>query len=431
MAITTLKKIEELLGNNFSACDSPSLRLTKYLSLEGKNKRQEIESVCKLTAISKPMPRKNIGEDVIYAELLSRLIVNQGSGILENAGLSLHRFFGYPIIPGSAVKGIAHHAAYEMWKEKYEENSDDCLTFAEKIIETFGFPTNDKVLDDYLKARCVSIEAKSGKVCFMDAIPYDAGEKPKLVVTDILTSHHSKYYSSNDVQDIAIDNEQPIPTPFPVIEKGTKFRFALVPSKHSNCDSLLFAKECLLVGLTIYGVGAKTAAGYGCFKDITEEVNASLVEKLKREEAKQKIESFELEIMGLVDRIGSDNSPTRDEFNLIVNKHNAIKDSNKDIYDRYIDLVNRVKNSLPKEDSFRSSLVEKTDKQFEGDCIKNFSKLDDSKKKTLVNFLREETGRGRELWNKLKGIQNGPLYSGIAEIRKYNKDILKQGKMPK
>lgn len=438
---TTLNSVMDLLGDKYEKCESlsPSLRLTKFVRLQQNDreeekgiKREEINAVCDCAEKHHYMAPEIApkGSEFVYGKLLSRLIVNQAGGVLENSGLCLHRFFGYPMIPGSAVKGIASHVAWCEWNDIPEEESARKLSFAEKIASVFGYPTNHKDLDDKLAANLEEEGWKdkkySGTICFLDAVPYECN--PRLV-TDIITCHHKDYYEGK--KDKAIDDEQLKLIPFLAVDKDATFKFTLVPLARCNDENMADAKKWLLDALTIHGAGAKTAAGYGWFKDITKEVNASLVEKLKREEAKQKIKSFELEIMGLVDRIGSDNPPTRDEFNLIKNKLNAIKDSNKDIYDRSIDSVNRVKNSLPKEDSFRSSLVEKTDKQFEGDCIKNFSKLDDSKKKTLVNFLREETGRGRELWNKLKGIQNGPLYSGIAEIRKYNKDILKQGKMPK
>ena len=47
----------------------------------------------------------------IVAKLEGRMAINLAEGLIENAGICLDRLFGLPYIPGSAVKGIARHAA--------------------------------------------------------------------------------------------------------------------------------------------------------------------------------------------------------------------------------------------------------------------------------------------------------------------------------
>ena len=47
----------------------------------------------------------------ISATLKSRLLLNMAGSALENGGLSLDRNSGLPVIPGSAVKGLARKTA--------------------------------------------------------------------------------------------------------------------------------------------------------------------------------------------------------------------------------------------------------------------------------------------------------------------------------
>src|SRR6266571_1976735 len=49
-------------------------------------------------------------DNLLFAQLQSRLMVNMAGGVMENAGLCLDRF-GLPCIPGTAVKGCARRAA--------------------------------------------------------------------------------------------------------------------------------------------------------------------------------------------------------------------------------------------------------------------------------------------------------------------------------
>ena len=140
--------------------------------------------------------------------LKANLIVNQANSILENAGICLHRFFDYPYIPGSAVKGVARHAAWEKWFA--EEEPTKKLELAQKIADVFGFPTGDKrpeknaserdYLDDYLWKNSPekygtkeNSKSYAGTVVFMDAIPKSTDKL--CLVADICTSHHPDYYT--------------------------------------------------------------------------------------------------------------------------------------------------------------------------------------------------------------------------------------------
>jgi len=226
--ITVLNEIASVQAQ----LECPSLRLQKFVTLEKNSKKGEIDAVVNChNRYAKPIPPfAPPGAVTLEAKLESRLIVNQSGGILENAGICLHPHFGSPYIPGSAVKGVARHAA---WAETQSETDD--------MKRIFG-------CQDTL-----------GTVAFLPAVP----RGKVALVTDIISCHHKDYYSGKSPQ--ATDNEPPNPQFFPATEKGATFCFTIVPQRRGAAGDVEMAKAWLLKALTEYGAGAKTGAGYGWF----------------------------------------------------------------------------------------------------------------------------------------------------------------------
>ena len=311
MPIKAISEVLNLIGNGDGL--SLSLRMTKYAQVEETGKRP-IEFLC---AAKYPAPagasHSSIFHSIpssisIFMRLNSRLIVNHAGGVLENAGLCVHRHFNYPFIPGSAVKGIARHAAWMEWKEKMEDGKEeDAENIAKKIALIFGYPTGDKCpkkeemtrhskedyLDEYLKARFPELFGKdaryenySGSVSFLTAIPYDTNWK---LVPDIVNCHHMNYYGGKEP--IALDTESPNPQFLPAVEAEAVFVFTLLPAKNGNTtpgfNALEFAKKYLKKGLEEHGIGAKTSSGYGWFE---EDIGITNKRKVEDESAKVKLE---------------------------------------------------------------------------------------------------------------------------------------------
>ena len=278
MNTTALHKVCELLGGDtFPKCESASLRLEKLVRIGGEDvKKAEIDAVVGKRPQSIPhlQPR---GAVSFVATLGGRLIVNQAGGILENAGLCIHPHFNAPSIPGSAIKGCARHAAWQVWKEA--EEGEAKLAAAKEVAAIFGFPTGDtkpkdpkKVepgrvyLDDYLVRQGVykATDAFSGKVAFLAAVP----EKTAQIVSDVLTPH-----GGNDWTD-------PVPCVFPAVEAGCGFVFTLVPL--DGAGELLEKAKChLQTGLVKNGIGAKANGGYGHFAPMEGPVTAALTVGLR------------------------------------------------------------------------------------------------------------------------------------------------------
>ena len=302
-------------------CNSRSLRLTRYALPELKEDirkgylQRAVDSECHPSAASsylnwvKNLPTATL----IHARLEARLLINMAGSVLENAGLNIDRY-GTAYIPGSAVKACARRAvlaALRQWCETNEKptTSDDVLTAAcasftapsdllFAILRVFGctdlewqdFDTEDNngndlawacakqwpTLRDTTRAALNATtgntdEAKPtrrGSIAFLPAYP---GKRPLAdLELDVLTSHHQKYYSGD--LPIATDTENPIPVYFPAVAARAEYTFALLPVGQLDATLLGHAKSWLTTGLTVFGLGAKTAAGYGYFTNITPEI---------------------------------------------------------------------------------------------------------------------------------------------------------------
>lgn len=84
---------------------------------------------------------------------------------------------------------------------------------------------------------------------------------------DVLTCHHRIYYSAKDssAPRYATDDEEPNPVFFPSVAAGHVFALVTVGLRNCPTQGLSAAKSWLAAGLSVFGVGAKTAAGYGWF----------------------------------------------------------------------------------------------------------------------------------------------------------------------
>lgn len=235
---TFSNETERILGHNLGRLESASLRHSKFMWLGGDSKAEQLSEVVRLAGMRRIQPRSVGAEHEFTLRLGGRLIVNMAVGVLENAGLALHRFHNYPYIPGSAVKGIARHAAWCEWRKATGGEKDAVDQKARKIFGT-GF---SETLESFEK----------GCVCFLAAVPADTDWN---LAVDILTPHGGNDYTN------------PIPVPFLTVEKGAKFRFGLKTCLDGSAEHVKQADAWLRNGLIEHGAGAKTIAGYGWFED--------------------------------------------------------------------------------------------------------------------------------------------------------------------
>lgn len=251
----------------------------------------------------------------LTAKLEARLALNLSGGIIQNAGICLDRMFGAPYIPGSAVKGVCRKVALERLRAG---NLDFGL-----FVDLFGVADSDfKKAGDLADFRNLLPAApetgnkqegpnKKGAVVFLPAYPQS--EAP--IAVDLTNVHFPDYYRTGTEQ--ALANENPRPNPFPTVEAGTVYVFAVSlngMAKDGNRRALLLdtAMSLLHEAVESAGIGAKTGAGYGWFSDLDAELRrqrereaaaeAERARAAREEEARQQAEETRRQGLSQEDR---------------------------------------------------------------------------------------------------------------------------------
>ncbi len=240
MAPTRRKQLENISRPDPSA--HAGLWLDKYMGSDATDgKRQLVDEVAQIK-VSPLYGRfyerwkrslEELGAQCREARCQGRLAINLGAeGVLETS-IALHRTYGVPYIPGSALKGLAAHYAANRLDEAHWGRG--CPAF--KIL--FGNPTS------------------AGYVHFYDAlyVPDSASKNPPLWA-DVITVHHPKYYQG-DINSPPADWDSPTPIPF--LTASGSFLIAL----SGPAQWVQAAFEILGHALRDVGIGAKTSSGYG------------------------------------------------------------------------------------------------------------------------------------------------------------------------
>jgi CRISPR-associated protein Cmr6 len=176
----------------------------------------------------------------------TRMIVGLGSESVLETAIALHHTYGVPFIPGSALKGLAHHYATHHWLRHPADTPNAALTQqrTRELDELFG------------------TMALSGCVAFHDAwyVPGSVRHDHPLC-DDGMTPHHPTYYTKRGKGDPAAtptDFDDPNPVGF--LSATGKY---LVAVQGPNEAWTSLALTILTGALADWGVGAKTSSGYG------------------------------------------------------------------------------------------------------------------------------------------------------------------------
>lgn len=181
-----------------------------------------------------------------------------GLGDKANAheiGTTLHGTYGWPLIPGSTIKGAAAHHAWNL--------SGDSPVREEEFLEVFGlpFPPGRKPRHP-VEAEEERPRARRGRVRFLDAF---ADQEPAQMHMDVLTPHTKPYYDTTHTRRDAVtpvppaEHLQPTVVRFLTITGGT-FAVDLVGETATSVDR---ADTWVREAAGNEGLGAKTSAGYG------------------------------------------------------------------------------------------------------------------------------------------------------------------------
>jgi len=206
------------------------MRLTKQKAWQSKVGEQLNALQERYEAMLKWHEQRGFVVKRIQAQPVWRFIVGLGAAHVLETGITLHRLFGLPIVPGSALKGAARAYA-KLVKGKPDDDAD--------LIAVFG------------------TTEQAGSVIFFDAIPL---EVPKFQL-DIMNPHYPNYYRTQG-QNPPADWESPNPVFFLTVSE-TPYLFAIAARSEQGNRLLGFAENWLKGALKELGIGAKTSADYG------------------------------------------------------------------------------------------------------------------------------------------------------------------------
>lgn len=203
-----------------------------------------------------------------------RIAVGLGIESPLGVGLRLHHLYGTPLIPGSALKGLA--ASY---CRQALANDTDQLELNRNVQETIDGKSRRRTGLTY--GTLFGDQHGAGYVEFLDAwIHFDSlTNQEEGLLLDVLTPHHQDYYGGKTYTPTELtksrklagqrvpptDFDSPVPVPFLSV-RGT-FQFAVIwngdPADPDADDWLNWTRDVLTAALADWGVGGKTSSGYG------------------------------------------------------------------------------------------------------------------------------------------------------------------------
>lgn len=206
----------------------------------------------------------------------SRLIVGLGQESVYETSIRLHRNYGVPIIPGSALKGITKYYAIMQLAERFARESggfEEAVRKAQEYIEEPDTKKIDKLVNVEINTGGLTIgelrqifgtQANEGEVIFFDALP-EPNNLQDVFELDIMNPHYQPYYSGSEPPGDWFD---PNPIFFLTVREGVVFNFWIWQRREHNSNLLEKTKILLIEALKEVGVGAKTSLGYGRFEEL-------------------------------------------------------------------------------------------------------------------------------------------------------------------
>ena len=188
---------------------------------------------------------------------VGRLIVGLGSENVLETGIRLHHTYGIPIIPGSALKGLAAHYSDQVWalsdqRFKKPTKQDD------EAYRKFVAGTGPQPEDNFHRLLFGSTD-DSGCIIFHDS--WLTPDSPKPLLLDVMTPHHPKWLNGSAPP---TDFDSPIPVPFLSVSGTFRVAVSWHGPEHKEAESWTSRSlELLRDALMDWGIGGKTSSGYG------------------------------------------------------------------------------------------------------------------------------------------------------------------------
>ena len=251
------KEIREILKNSQRSEEiHAGLWLDKYITDQSRDDTQSRRTfVEEVSTLSVPEAYKafytrwqkaldDYGARRREAIVQGRMSVGLGAESVLETSICLHRTYGVPYIPGSALKGLA--ASYtRLYLDEDERWKKEGAYY--KVI----FGNTDE----------------AGYITFFDAlyVPPARGHERQVLYPDIITVHHAEYYQGKQGA-APLDSDNPTPIPF-LSATGTYLVALAAPPDMPQPEAWINITFSILEkALAELGIGAKTSSGYGRMK---------------------------------------------------------------------------------------------------------------------------------------------------------------------
>lgn len=219
-----------------------------------------------------------------------RFVIGLGRESVLETGSTFHRIYGFPYIPGSALKGLTQ--AWVLWQAADRlgipvlkpgerpaggtpiQQLEGLLLTADSDERRRRLANSDSrvkaALPEQLlpdlesEARCYQAifgtPGGRGRVVFFDAVPIE----PPTLKVDVMNPHYGDYYQQKPGVPPA-DYLSPVPVYFLTVDRGSRFAFAVASNEP---DLAKLTRNWLKAALADLGTGGKTSAGYGYWTDL-------------------------------------------------------------------------------------------------------------------------------------------------------------------
>ncbi|WP_195572556.1 type III-B CRISPR module RAMP protein Cmr6 [Paenibacillus sp. 1001270B_150601_E10] len=177
----------------------------------------------------------------------SALVMGQGQSSILETHVTLHRIYGVPYLPGTAIKGVTAHYCHRYVGEEHVE-----------------FRIGGKYYN--LLFGC---EDQASRIHYHDAFPTEDTIGQALVL-DVMTPHHHEYNLNGESMKPPRDDDSPVPIPFLSVRADFQVLLSCESVNEDSVALLGLAQKLVVAAMEHEGIGGKINAGYGRFKKAAE-----------------------------------------------------------------------------------------------------------------------------------------------------------------
>jgi CRISPR type III-B/RAMP module RAMP protein Cmr6 len=207
-----------------------------------------------------------VADFTLFTPPNQRLVIGLGSDSPLEAGLTLNRTYGTPMLPGSALKGLTAHYCDQVVGGRDPQFMRD---HREVVVNALGKEESIPIPHEVLFGTGDS----AGFITFHDAwiSSESLSKRDEGLLEDVMTPHHGDYcggkeYTGGSLKGQLIpptDFDSPVPVQFLSLRGAFHFVLTCDDTSTNGRKWLEFTRDLLITALEDWGIGGKTSSGYG------------------------------------------------------------------------------------------------------------------------------------------------------------------------